>query len=141
MELRNFMIEALKERFKATSIVDALKKEIVGIAKHRTFEKYKDKILINFSDNMEFELIDVKVEFYCYDTIELPKITLKLGYFCKSKLPKAKREKLAKVKAVYMKEEWMPWNNYKVPIWKELRYSIELADILSNNINLDIREP
>ena len=55
-----------------------------------------------------------------------------------SKLPKAKREKLAEAKDNYESNGWLFFNNYKVPIWKDLRYSIGIEEVLSGNINLDI---
>ena len=43
MDLQNFLIEALKERFKANAVVKELEKQIKEIAEQKTFEKYKDK--------------------------------------------------------------------------------------------------
>lgn len=137
MELQNFLIEALKERFKANATVEAIEKKIKSIAENKTLEKYKAEKL--FNDGMEFELIGVKASFYTYDSdIKLNKVDLRLAYFCKSKLPKEKREKLEQIKAKYEKEKYLDWNNYKIPIWKELCYSVELENILSGNINLRI---
>jgi hypothetical protein len=137
MELQNFLIEALKERFKANATIEAIEEKIKSIAENKTLEKYKSEKL--FNDGMEFELIGVKASFYTYDSnIELNKVNLRLAYFCKSKLPKEKREKLEQVKAKYEKEKHLDWNNYKIPIWKELCYSVELENVLSGNINLSI---
>ena len=137
MELQNFLIEALKERFKANATVEAVEKKIESIAENKTLEKYKAEKL--FNDGMEFELIGVKASFFTYNSdIKINKVDLRLAYFCKSKLPKEKREKLEQVKAKYEKEKYLDWNNYKIPIWKELCYSVELENILSGNINLRI---
>jgi len=137
MELQNFLIEALKERFKANATVEAIEEKIKSIAENKTLEKYKSEKL--FNDGMEFELIGVEASFYTYDSdIKLNKVDLRLAYFCKSKLPKEKREKLEQVKAKYEKEKYLDWNNYKIPIWKELCYSVELEKVLSGNINLRI---
>lgn len=135
MELKEFLIEAIKERFKADTTLRAIEKKIREMAEERTFEKYKSKILIN--DEMEFELIGVRTQFYTHDLDnELDKVRIRLAFFCKSKLPKNKREHLEKVKENYKKEHWLEYNNYKFPIWKELDYRVKIEDVLSNNINL-----
>ena len=135
MELQNFLIEALKERFKANATVEAIEREILSIAESKTFEKYKSEILLN--DGMEFELVGVKAIYYSFiSDIKLNNVDLKLAFFCKSKLPKEKREKLEQVKLNYEKDKYLEWNNYKKPIWKELCYSVKLEDVLSGNINL-----
>ena len=137
MELQNFLIEALKERFKANATVEAIEREILSIAESKTFEKYKSEILLN--DGMEFELVGVKAIYYSFiSDIKLNNVDLKLAFFCKSKLPKEKREKLEQVKLNYEKDKYLEWNNYKKPIWKELCYSVKLEDVLSGNINLVI---
>lgn len=137
MELQNFLIEALKERFKANATIEAIEEKIKSIAESKTFEKYKNKILLN--DGMEFELIGVNSSFYTYCSDIRPKrVDLNLVFFCKSKLPKKKREKLEQIKLRYKKEKRLEWSNYKIPIWKELCYSVELENVLSGNINLII---
>ena len=86
---------------------------------------------------MEFELVGVRTQFYThYLKNELDKIRIRLAFFCKSKLPKNKREHLEKVKEKYKKEQWLEYNNYKFPIWKELDYYVKVEDVLSGNINL-----
>jgi outer membrane receptor for ferrienterochelin and colicin len=137
MDLQNFLLEALKERFKANSTVNAIQKKIEKIAEQKTFEKYKGKPL--FRDEMEFELIGVKASFWIYEeTLNLRDVDISLAYICKSKLPKAKRDKLEQVKANYHINKRLEWNNYKVAIWHELNYSIELKSVLEGNINLRI---
>ena len=137
MELQNFFIEALKERFKANTIVEAIARDIESIAEEETFEKYKSKKL--FNDGMEFELVGVRARLSTYTSgIKLNSVVLKLAYFCTSKLPKEKREKLECVKLKYEENGYLEWNNYKTPIWKELRYDVEIENILSGNINLRI---
>ena len=137
MDLQNFLIEALKERFKATSTVNAIQKQIEQIAERNVFEKYKGKPL--FRDEMEFELIGVRASFWTYDeTLKLRDIDISLAYVCKSKLPKAKRDKIEEVKANYNTNKRLEWNNYKVAIWHELNYSVELKSVLDGEINLRI---
>jgi hypothetical protein len=136
-ELQNFLIEALKERFKANATVNAIEEKIKSIAESKTFEKYKSEKLLN--DGIEFELVGVKARFYTYDSdIKLNNVDLRLAFFCKSKLPKEKREKLEQVKLKYIRDKYLESNNYKIPIWKELCYSVELENVLSGNINLRI---
>ncbi len=135
MDLQNFLIEALKERFKANAVVKELEKQIKEIAEQKTFEKYKDKPF--FKDNMEFELLGVSASFWPYpvDT-KVRQVHITLAYTCKSKLPKAKRDKLQQVKDNYEKNKRLEWNDYKIPIWHSLDYSVELQSVLDGNINL-----
>lgn len=137
MELQEFLIEALKERFKANATVEAIERRIKSIAEIKTFEKYKSKTLLN--DGMEFELVGVTARFCTYNSeIKPNNIGLSLAFFCKSKLPKEKREKLERVKLNYKNGGYLGWNPYKKPIWKELHYNVELENVLSGNFNLSI---
>ena len=137
MELKKFLIEALQKRFSANATVKAIEKQITEIAEQTTFKKYKDNIL--FADGLEFELGGVEARLsHWRDDLTLDKVDLRLAYFCTSKLPKAKREKLKEVKDKYKKEKYLKWNNYKVAIWHELRYTIDIESVLSGNINLKI---
>lgn len=138
MELQKFLIEELQKRFSADATVKAIEKQIKKIAEQTTFKKYKDNIL--FADGLEFELGGVNAQLYHWeDSLTLKKVELRLAYFCTSKLPKAKREKLQEVKDRYKKDKYLKWNNYKVAIWHELRYDIDIEKVLSGNINLEIR--
>lgn len=137
MELQEFLIEALQKRFSANATVKAIEKKITEIAEQTTLKKYKDNIL--FADGLEFKLGGVNAQLsHWYDVLTLGKVDLSLGYFCTSKLPKAKRERLQNVKDKYKEKKYMEWNNYKVAIWHELRYIIDIESVLSGNINLKI---
>ena len=137
MELKKFLIEALQKRFSANATVNAIEKQITKIAEQTTLDKYKDYIL--FYDGLEFKLGGVNAQLsHWKDSLTLDKVDLRLAYFCTSKLPKAKREKLKEVKDKYKKEKYLKWNNYKVAIWHELRYTIDIESVLSGNINLKI---
>lgn len=137
MELQKFLIEALQKRFSANATVKAIEKKITEIAEQTTLKKYKDNIL--FADGLEFELGGVNAQLYHWqDALTLGKVDLSLAYFCTSKLPKAKREMLQEVKDKYKEKKYMEWNNYKVAIWHELRYTIDIESVLSGNINLKI---
>lgn len=136
IELKSFLLEALKERFKATTTLRAIEKRIELIAEKKTFEKYKNVTLVN--DGMEFELTNVKARIFSYSSsIIIENIDLSLAFFCKSKLPKIKREKLEKLKETYKEHECI-FDYGKKPIAKQLHYSIELDKIISGEINLRI---
>lgn len=138
MELQKFLIEALQKRFSANATVKAIEKQITEIAEQTTLNKYKDNIL--FTDGLEFELGGVNAQLsHWRDSLTLDKVDLRLAYFCISKLPKAKRERLLEVKCKYKEKKYMEWNNYKVAIWHELIYTIDIESVLSGNINLEIR--
>jgi hypothetical protein len=138
MELQKFLIEALQKRFSANATVKAIEKQITEIAEQTTFKKYKDNIL--FADGLEFELGGVKARLsHWRDDLTLDKVELRLAYFCTSKLPKAKKERLQEVKYKYKEEKYMEGNNYKVAIWRELGYTIDIETVLSGNFNLEIR--
>ena len=137
MELQKFLIEALQKRFSANATVNAIEKQITKIAEQTALDKYKDNIL--FSDGLEFELGGVNAQLsHWRDSLTLDKVDLRLAYFCTSKLPKAKREKLKEVKDKYKEKKYMEWNNYKIAIWHEIRYTIDIESVLSGNINLKI---
>jgi hypothetical protein len=137
MELQKFLIEAIQKRFSLNATVKAIEEEITEIAKRITLNKYKDNIL--FSDGLEFELGGVKANLsHWQGDLKLNKVELKLTYFCTSKLPKAKRERLQKAKDDYKKNKHMGWNNYKIAIWHELIYHIDIEKVLSGNINLNL---
>lgn len=137
MELQKFLIEALQKRFSANATINAIENQITIIAEQTTLDKYKDYIL--FSDGLEFKLGGVNAELsHWRNSLTLEKVVLRLAYFCTSKLPKAKREKLKEVKDKYKEEKYMEYNNYKVAIWHELRYTIDIESVLSGNINLKI---
>ena len=137
MELQNFLIEALKERFKANATVEAIVRDIEDIAEEKTFEKYKSQKL--FNDGMEFELVGVRASLNTYkSSIKPNSVYLRLAYFCTSKLTKEKREKLELAKLRYEKDKCLEWSNYKKPIWKALCYDVDIENILSGNINLRI---
>lgn len=135
IELKNFLLEALKERFKASSTVRSVEKEIEKITKNKTFKKYRNVTLIN--DGMEFELIDVKARLFTYDSDIIPsEISLQLFFFCKSKLPKRQNERLKQIKEIYERDGYLPYNYYKKPIAKSLNYSLSVDEIISGEFNL-----
>ena len=137
IELKNFLLEALKERFKADTTLRAIEERIELIAEKKTFEKYKDVTL--FNDGMEFELTDVNARIFSYSSsIIIEKIDLRLAFFCKSKLPKRQNEKLKQIKEIYERDGYLPCNYYKKPIAKSLNYSVSLDEIISGEFNLII---
>ncbi len=137
MELQEILQDALRKRFKQNAIIKAIEKEIKDMAEKTTLNKYKDNIL--FVDGLEFELGGVKAHVSHWgDCLTLNEVELRLAYFCKSKLPKEKREKLKKVKDKYKESDYLEWNTYKIAIWRELMYTIDIENILSGEINLSI---
>ena len=137
MNLQNFLKEAIEKRFSADATVKALEQKVETIAEHLIMAEYKHELL--FNDGLTFKLEGVKANFWnSNESLTFSKVDVVLAYFCVSKLPKAKREKLSEAKDNYKRNGWLFYNNYKVPIWKNLRYSISIEQVLSGNINLDI---
>ena len=137
LKLQTLLIEALEDRFKVDATINAIRERIICIAETKTFEKYKN--VIAFRYGLEFELIGVKAYYYPYSSeLEPHEVDLELAFLCKSQIPKAKKEKLEKVKLEYERYKCLPENNYKIPIWHDLCYRVELEKVLSGNINLCI---
>lgn len=135
--LRKALSDKIIERFSAHATIKAIEENISGLAKQSIMDKYKDKILIN--DGLEFKLHSVYADTSSSSyTLELPKVNLYLHYFCESKLPKDKREKVEEVKSNSKGGRYVPYCNYKIPLWHTLRYEIDCERILSGNIRLSI---
>ena len=137
MEIKTILSQSITERFKADCVIRNLQQRICNMAESKTEEKYQDKKFT--ADGLEFELIGVNAIFHVYD-IRIPNVELRLGFAVssKNKLPKEKRQKVEKVKEDYKRKHLLEWNNYKVELWKEFRYEVELDKILSGDINLQI---
>ena len=138
MELKKMLTEALKNRFIANASVDAIEKEIFEIAEGLTYRKYRSVPLL--ADGLEFELEGVKarIRFFVSD-LTPTKVSIELAYFCTSKLPKAKRERVEKARDTYNQKKYMEWDNYKISLWRELKYDVDIETVLSRNIRLSIR--
>lgn len=138
MEIISILNEQIKNRFIANSTIEAINGKVKLITKKLILEKYKDKKLLK--NGLEFELLGVIVDFdnWRSDSLSISKIDIELAYFCTSKLPKHKREKLEKVKEYFLQKERLEWNNYEIPIWEGLNYSLDLKDVLEGNVNLRI---
>jgi len=138
MEIISILNEQIKNRFVANSTIEAINEKVKLITKKLILEKYKDKKL--FKNGLEFELLGVRVDFNNWrsDSLSISKIDIELAYLCTSKLPKHKREKLEKVKEYFLKNERLEWNNYEIPIWEGLNYTLDLKDVLEGNVNLRI---
>jgi hypothetical protein len=138
MEIISLLNEQIKKRFLANSAIEAIESKVRFTTKSLILKKYKEKKLLK--NGLEFELIGVKVNFNNWrsDSLSVSKIDVELAYFCTSKLPKHKREKLEKVKKYYLENERLEWNNYEIPIWEGLNYTLQLEDVLKGNINLRI---
>ena len=144
MELYNFLIEALKEQLKAKATLKAIGKMVEEQALEMTWEKHRDEKL--FKDELEYELFEVKAQFFGGDNyfsnnaLDGSGVNLTLYYFCSSKLPKAKRDKVEKTKLILTENNlrYLPYCNYKIPLWKELTYSVKSNEILVNGFRLKI---
>ena len=138
MEIISILNEQIKNRYIANSTIEAIEKKVISITKKFIFKKYKDKKLLR--NGLEFELLGVMVDFehYDIDNFSISKIEIELAYFCISKLPKHKREKLEKAKEYFFKTERLEHNNYEIPIWEGISYTLNLKDVLEENVNLRI---
>ena len=138
MNLQDLLEKTVIERFKVSSVIKALEKKINGIVEQNVLQKYDNKLI--YENDMEFELIGVNAHFWAHEIIGIYNINIDiaLAFTCKSKLPKIKRDKLEKVKYEYEQTKRLEWNNYKIPIWKELNYRISLEEALSGDFRLNI---
>lgn len=138
MEIIDFLNKKIQERFSCNAAVKEIESEIRKQVERKTYELYLKTPLL--MDNLEFELIGVKASFYS-DAQSITcdsKIVIKLAYVCKSKLPKDKQEKVLAVKEKYQQNKYLEWNTFKIPLWHELTYWLEIEKALSGNIRLDI---
>ena len=138
MEIVSILNEQIKNRFIANSAIEAINEKVKSITKEFILKKYKEKKFIK--NGLEFELYEVLVDFNNWrsDSLSISKIEIELVYFCVSKLPKNKRERLEKAKEYLLKHKRLEWNNFEIPIWIGLRYTLELKNVLDGNVNLRI---
>lgn len=139
MELKSLLHEALKDRFKAEAVVEAVKELITSKVEKEITQKYKDITL--FKDGMEFELFAVKAICWTgFPDFEGSKVRINLHYTCKSKLPKNKAERLEQIKKNYDHycSSLGDWSSYKHPITYTLRYEPTVGDAISGSINLKL---
>ena len=135
MELQEILLEEMQKRFKANATIKAIENKIKEIAEYAIFKKYKSEMI--YSHGLKYELGGVAAFIHSNERdIYLSEINLRLAYFCTSKLPKAKREKIEEVKYIFREEKYLVGNNYKIELWKELRFSIDIESLLSGNIDL-----
>jgi hypothetical protein len=138
MEIVSILNEQIKNRFIANSAIEAINEKVKSITKELILKKYKEQKFIK--NGLEFELYEVLVNFNNWesDSLSISKIEIELVYFCVSKLPKNKRERLEKAKEYLLKHKMVEWNNFEIPIWEGLRYTLELKNVLDGNVNLKI---
>jgi len=135
-ELKGILINAIAEKIKSDNSLHEIERQICLVIEKPILERYKKTSL--FRDNMEFELIKVIASLNTYTLARVHVVAIKLIYICKSKLPKVKRERLEKVKKVLDNDGYMPWNNYKIPLWHELKYDVNIDDALTGEVRLRI---
>ena len=137
--LKEFLIEALKERFTAAAKLKAIEKAIEAIAEDRTYQKYKN-IKIQ-KRGLEFGLLGVRASFeYSYDvSIECRKVNITLGYICISKSPKVNRYRVNREKEAYRQRKRFETAYQKDSFCCECSYTLDVDKILEDNINLEIK--
>jgi len=141
MKTNEFLYTALQdkvlERFCANAAVEAIEEKIAHLAKNFIYEKYKDKVLVN--DNLEFKLHRVHATIDGWvNALNLPKIEVNLYYFCSSNLPKDKMQKIESAKVNLEIRKFLPHSNYKIPLWKSLRYHLDIEEVLLGKSQLII---
>lgn len=135
MELKEFYKQAIEDRFKAHAAVVAIEKKIENLAKESIFDRYKDETI--FKDDLEFELVSVRATISGWvGDLHIRKIDIALFYTCKSKLPKAKRERVEIEKKEVMETGHFGWSAYKTPLWHTFYYSLDIDKIILGNFNL-----
>jgi len=138
MSTESLLKEQIEKRFLANSAIEAIEKKVELITKKLILDKYQKQHL--FKNELEFELVDVRVAFSNWGiyNLDVGNIEVELAYFCISKLPKNKMEKLKQGKEFYLKYKHLQWSTYSIPLWEGLRYSLTLQDILKGYVNLEI---
>ena len=138
MDTESLLKEQIEKRFLANSAIEAIEKKVELITKKLILDKYQKQHL--FKNELEFELVDVRVAFSNWGiyNLDVGNIEVELAYFCISKLPKNKMEKLKQGKEFYLKYKHLQWSTYSIPLWEGLRYSLTLQDILKGYVNLEI---
>ena len=138
MSTESLLKEQIEKRFLANSAIEAIEKKVELITKKLILDKYQKQHL--FKNELEFELVDVRVDFSHWESgnLDIENIKVELAYFCISKLPKNKMEKLKQGKEFYLKYKHLQWSTYSIPLWEGLRYSLTLQDILKGYVNLEI---
>lgn len=135
MELKEFYKQAIEDQFKANAVIDAVEKKIEDLAKTVVFNKYKDEII--FKDELEFELFLVIARTNRWrGDLDVREIDISMYYACKSKLPKAKRERVEVEKKNLLDSRFFSCYPYKIPLWHSFNYKIDIDKIILGNFNL-----
>jgi hypothetical protein len=137
MDLQKEYDQLRIEAFKANSAKSEFQKEVSEQVSFSILQKYIRVVLI--SDGMEYKLNNVDVTLTSHGLTKPPQLSIDLCYFCSSKLPKAKRESLEKIKIKYKNTKNFPyWDNFKIPLSKRLHYESTLEEFSSDNLSLKI---
>ena len=144
--MKQILQDALIERRKAQSVINGISDIIKKNAEKNTFDKYKNTTYVS-EHGIVFELIGVRCFIHNHsNALTIDQFTdggyeLTLMYVAsidKNKLPKAKRDRILKIKLHFLETGDTPFDFSKNPVVKSLRYNINLDEILENNINLKI---
>lgn len=141
MELKKLLSKALQKRYIASATINHIEGQIKKAAEEITFDNYYEERL--YLDDLEYKLERVHAHLYLHwrSTTLDDRVYLSLWYFCSSKLPKAKRERVKKVKEECRLRNYIPPSNHKPPLWYELKYSIDIEDVFAKDISLLIELP
>lgn len=129
--------QAVIDKYKANCLLDQMVSDIKDVVKNRAWQKYAlSKIR---RDGMDFKLINTKAWFYP-SFPELGKIQLSLFFIVEDEMqvPKNKRETLNRAKEALQQSQFYR-NNYKVELWFDLSFDIELDRAISGDYNLSLK--
>ena len=141
--MKNLKVElekAIMERFKQAKIAQGLEKELSEYTEEKTLEKYKGTKIKR--DKWEYELFAVKCE--C-DTEEynfkMNEVNTTLIYTITSELTKEQKAELKKATDKWSNDKYMGWmdeKKFKVKLWIEECYDLDIDTIIEDKISLSI---
>lgn len=138
MDLYSLYTKSLAKYQKHLAIIQSLDGAVRDNVKRYYYNKYHGTTIRR--DGLEFELLDVTVSFGTtyYDITEIGMVRIRLDFICKSKLPKAKADRVKKAKQFYNKWTLFPANYSKIPLWHDLDYQLSLDQALCSKPDLKI---
>lgn len=138
MEIKNFLIEQIKKRYEAQTVITDLEKKVERMAERMLFEKYEGHKI--FIEDLEFSMGGGLAKFWNFDRgMNLNTVKLELVFFCSSKLSKTNKDIVEKAKEEYKIGKSIRYINLKIPLWHFFRFRVDLDSVLNNNINIKIQ--